>query len=506
MMKAKLSHLALFLTVSILSTAPLFARAPDTLWTRTYGDSGISAAYGVAQLPGGGFMVGGYTPHDVGLQSDMWLFRVNADGNMVWEDKIGLADRHERAYTLEPALDGEFVLAGELILGDTTMQAYIVKADSNGSGWGFFYGSYTEDTYAYDAVATPYGGVLAVGHQTLNNAGHNVYMVGTFPNGMEMFHNFFHWGWSEKAFGIDRTSDGGYIVTGETNSFGLHSYGIFLQKLDSLALETGFVLITWEGDQYGKSVQQTLDGGYIVVGSRQLTSPPDLDMVIIKTDPSGIEEWRKIYGGASHDVATDVQVLPDGGYIVTGVGRKPSTLHSDVWVLRLDANGDTLWTKFIGAELIGTRWINESSYQIRCTADGGYIIAGARGVGYWDTRAYLIRLAPDPEGIVDNKNNRIPEEFALSQNYPNPFNATTVICYSLPVDRYQSSADGGPRTAVSLEVYNILGEKVATLVDEKQTPGYKAVTWDAKDAGSGIYFYRLQAEGFVETRKMILLK
>jgi len=486
---------------SILGTKVLMAQPPDTIWTRTYGDSGVSAAYGVAELPGGGFIVGGYTPEEGDLQSDVWLFRVDVDGNMVWEDKIGYPDTPEQAYTLEPALDGEFVLAGLGVSEEGRGKAYIIKADSNGGGWGFYYGWITENTYAYHAVATTYHGVVAVGYQTLDLAGANVYVVATGPSGLFAWERVYNWGWADKARGVTRTRDGGYMVTGETNSFGLHTYGIFLQKLDSLGLDDGFVLITWEGDQYANCVQQTLDGGYIIAGYEKDPDHVDLNMLIIKTDSYGMMEWHKIYGGDSHDVATYVYTLPGGGYIVTGVGRKPGALHNDVWVLRLDANGDTLWTKFIGAELIGTEWINESSYQIRPTSDGGYIIAGARGVGYMNTRAYLIRLAPDPEGIVDNRNNHIAEKFVLYPNYPNPFNSATTI-------RYQVQAT----TEVTLRIYDLLAREVATLVNERKPAGTYTVCWDGTGDGgqplaSGIYFYRLKVRGdFVQTHKMLLLR
>ena len=111
----------------------------------------------------------------------------------------------------------------------------------------------------------------------------------------------------------------------------------------------------------------------------------------------------------------------------------------------------------------------------------------------------------------------LPTEYALEQNYPNPFNATTVIRYSLPVDRQGQSGDGGARARttstsyVSLKVYNILGQVVRTLVDEPQAPGYYSVRWDGRDnAGeelaSGIYIYRIRAGEFTQTRRMILLK
>jgi len=93
----------------------------------------------------------------------------------------------------------------------------------------------------------------------------------------------------------------------------------------------------------------------------------------------------------------------------------------------------------------------------------------------------------------------LPKGFILHQNYPNPFNSTTLIRYALP-------AASGQWSAVRLEVYNILGQKVATLVDGEQTPGYRSVSWNAQDMASGVYFYKLTASEFASIRKMILLK
>ena len=89
----------------------------------------------------------------------------------------------------------------------------------------------------------------------------------------------------------------------------------------------------------------------------------------------------------------------------------------------------------------------------------------------------------------------VPKVFSLSQNYPNPFNPITKINYALPTDSH-----------VRLDIYNILGQKVATLIDGNQKAGYKTARWDAGSFSSGIYFYRLQAGDFVQTRKMVLLK
>ena len=104
------------------------------------------------------------------------------------------------------------------------------------------------------------------------------------------------------------------------------------------------------------------------------------------------------------------------------------------------------------------------------------------------------------DGESEKPSQSRPERFSLSQNYPNPFNPTTGISYALPRDVH-----------VRLSVYNVLGRKVAQLVDEPQTAGYKTVWWNGTDeqgdqVASGVYFYRLQTEEFSEVRKMVLVK
>jgi hypothetical protein len=89
----------------------------------------------------------------------------------------------------------------------------------------------------------------------------------------------------------------------------------------------------------------------------------------------------------------------------------------------------------------------------------------------------------------------LPSEYALSQNYPNPFNASTVIRYSLASNDH-----------VSLKIYNVYGQEVASLVDADQKAGQYTVQWNGSGIGSGVYFYRIAADNFTETKKMLLLK
>ena len=98
-------------------------------------------------------------------------------------------------------------------------------------------------------------------------------------------------------------------------------------------------------------------------------------------------------------------------------------------------------------------------------------------------------------GMAAAKEATLPNEFALSQNYPNPFNPTTTIEFALP-----------DVSDVKITIYNVRGQVVATLVDGRLEAGYHAVTWNATQKASGVYFYRIEARDFIETKKMVLLK
>ena len=153
--------------------------------------------------------------------------------------------------------------------------------------------------------------------------------------------------------------------------------------------------------------------------------------------------------------------------------------------------GDTLWTRTYGADS------SDFGYSVRQTSDGGYIVAGyTKSFGAGNSDIYLIKTVGDMVGVDDPEfESSLPAFTSLSQCYPNPFNASTVIEYQLPED-----------SDVKLEVYNLIGEKVATLVDSKQQAGYRSVLWDASDVSSGIYFCRLTAGDFAETKRMMLVK
>jgi hypothetical protein len=139
------------------------------------------------------------------------------------------------------------------------------------------------------------------------------------------------------------------------------------------------------------------------------------------------------------------------------------------------------------------------SHAMKFASVGQVSADNAQSVNYKIFSGYISSPAPKPVDVQEEENLR-PHSFELFQNYPNPFNPTTSIKFSLLKSGH-----------VILDIYNILGRRVLTLVNEELPAGYKLVTWDGKDnsgneVASGVYFYKLKAGDFSETKKMILMK
>jgi len=478
------------LCVLFLVSTAVALEPGDTLWTRTHGGSSYDRGRSVQQTTDGGYIIAGHTYSFGAGYWDVYLLKTDSSGDTLWTRTYG-GRLDDYGKSVQQTSDGGYIIAGETYSG-AAHDVYLVKTDSRGDTlWTRTYGGWHYDL-GHSVQQTSDGGYIVAGATKSFGAGeYDVYLLKTDSCGDTLWTRTY--GGSDNDYGhsVQQTSDGGYIIAGTTMSFGAGGNDFYLLKTDSCG-DTIWTR-TYGGREwdYANSVQKTSDSGYIIVGWTISFGAGSADVYLLRTDSSGDTLWTRTYGGSYWDEAHSVQQTSDGGYIIAGETESFGAGGGDVYLLKTNSSGDTLWTRTYG----GTH--NDWASSLQQTSDGGYIIAGSTwsfGAGLDDV--YLIRAAGDAVGVDDQESERsLPASASLSQCYPNPFNATTVIEYQLPEAR-----------EVTLEVYNLLGEKVAALVNGLEEAGYKSVKWDASEISSGIYFYKLSAGDLTETKRMILVK
>jgi hypothetical protein len=184
-------------------------------------------------------------------------------------------------------------------------------------------------------------------------------------------------------YSIGQTQDSGLAATGTSGS----PAGLLVMKTDkdgttrwsrTYSLGTRY--------DYGHSIRPAADHGYIVVG--ECIDSDDADLWLVKTDSMGDTLWTRRYGGSDYDCGYSVVETPDHGYLAVGTTYSFGAGNADIWLLKTDSFGDTLWSATLGDTAA------DNAYCIEKTPDANYIIAGttrSRGTGFYDY--YLLKIA-----------------------------------------------------------------------------------------------------------------
>jgi hypothetical protein len=192
---------------------------------------------------------------------------------------------------------------------------------------------------------------------------------------------------SDYGYSIQQTSDRGYIIAGYTNSFGAGGKDVWLIKTDSLGNQLWAHTLGGSGDEVGNCVlEDTMDNGYIVVGTSSSFSPDSTnDVWLIKTDVNGDTMWTRTFGGINGDDGNSIAQTNDGGYIIVGSTSSYGTGLGDVWLIKTSARGDSEWTHTFWG------WGPSEGNSVQPTIDGGYIIIGSTQFGGNGHGAWLIK-------------------------------------------------------------------------------------------------------------------
>jgi len=355
----------------------------------TFGGSEIDGGTNVQATSDGGYILTGYTESFGAGSYDMYLVKTDASGNEIWSQTFGGSD-YEISFFVQETSDGGYILVGTVSSGSGDM--YLVKTDVSGNEiWSQTFGGSSDDR-GRSVKETSDGGYILVGYTSSFGAGKSdMYLVKTDASGNEIWGQTFGGGNYDTALSAQETSDGGYILAGSTLSFGAGKSDMYLVKTDASGNEIWSQTFGGSSSDYALSAQETSDGGYILAGSTESFGAGSLDMYLVKTDASGNEIWGQTFGGSGSDYAYSVQETSDGGYILVGYTSSFGAGTYDMYLVKTDASGNQEWSQTFGGSG------SDSAYSVQETSDGGYILTGyTESFGAGKSDMYLVKT--DSEG------------------------------------------------------------------------------------------------------------
>jgi hypothetical protein len=457
--------------------------SPDTLWTRVIGGADTDYGYDIRQTADGGYIVAGYT--FISGEASALLVRLDSSGDTLWTRSYR-EEGGAMAFCVYEIPNGGFILSGVGYNEHGTWDVMGARTDASGnmiwlttvaggSRWG-------ESTYP-----TTDGGSVVVSGFGISQAP-DIQLIKFDADGDTVWTRRYGGPYTDIVNEVQQTPDGGYILAGSILNDFVTGLDLYLVRTD----ENGDTLWTRTyggvGYEWGYSMDQCFDGGFVITGELE-NSGDSLDdyCIVTKTDSLGNHEWTKLYGDPAV-YGLSIEQTVDSGYIICGYASPSEPGGGDVFLLKLDANGDSLWACIYGGVHA------DVGQAVRQTADHGYVVAGyTQSFDYPDHNIYVVKTGPD---IAATSNlPLLPEAIELCQNYPNPFNASTRIDFDL-------SKAG----AVKLKVFDLLGREVAILMDGIRAPGHYSVLFDGSNLPSGIYIYRIETGSLREAKKMVLLK
>ncbi len=342
-------------------------------WVKKFGGANDDEGYAIQPLPGGGYILAGYTTSSTAAD-DALILGLDANGNKLWE-KIDQGTDEEDYFFVTKADDNNYIAAGATrSFGAQSYDILVKKIDSTGRKiWQFLYGG-AQDDVAFCIEKTSDGGYILTGYTTSFGAqGRDILVIKLNNDGSIAWQKRYGGNQDDWAYAIKETNDGNYILVGITTSFGSTTWDVIIIKID----QDGNIL--WQKkyggdkDDTALAIQEDNDG-YIIAGTTKSFGADDnLDIWVVKIAKNGNNIiWQKRYGGDKNDAASYLQKAADGGYILTGyttsiVNQKQNI---DVLVIKLNNDGSIAWQKKYAGDQ------QDWAYYIQNAPDGGYIITG----------------------------------------------------------------------------------------------------------------------------------
>jgi hypothetical protein len=305
----------------------------------------------------GGFIVIASTEsfiHGSG-DTDFIVYKIDANGNKQWRKNYGGTD-HDWGYSVDQTSDGGYIITGgsySFTHGQCDFLVY--KLDSNGNKqWRKNYGGVNCDRATYIEQTSDGGYIVGGRTRTFTHKDCKDFLVYKLDsNGNKQWRKNYGGSWGDAGFTIHQTTDGGYIFAGMTRSFVHGAPGdkdFLVYKLDAIGNKQWRKNFGGVQDEEAYSVVQTSDGGYAVTGYTDTFTHGSSDFLVYKLDSNGNKQWRKNYGGIAPDVARSIIQTSDGGYAIAGqtLSFVNTPGHWDFLLYKVNSSGAKQWRKNYG--------------------------------------------------------------------------------------------------------------------------------------------------------------
>ncbi|UCG30040.1 MAG: hypothetical protein JSV53_11170 [candidate division WOR-3 bacterium] len=384
-------HRGFPLLLILIFASSIHGAGPDTLWTKTYGWGDFDGASSICPTFDGFYVVTGFVNgSDIWVGCDLWLLKLNAQGDTLWTRTYGGSQNDVGNKIIETSDHGYAILGETESFGTGNVDIWLLKTNGTGdTTWTRTYGGVGWEG-ASSVQQTPDGGYIIVGSTASFGAGYaDVYIIKTDADGITEWTRTYGGANWDGAFSVEVAAVGGYIVAGQTASSGAGNTDAWLLRTDT----TGDTLWTRtyggsDADEF-RSIAETSSDRIVLAGQTKSSGSGDFDVWLTEVDLGGNVLWTRTYGGPLTEIGACIIELTNG-YLVAGHTQSFGNGDYDIWLLRTNTIGDTIWTQTHGGYGIE---LGLSTVQ---TTDGGYIVAAlTSSFGAGGSDVYLIELTPE---------------------------------------------------------------------------------------------------------------
>ncbi len=373
----------ILLTGLLFSCTLAFSQVTST-FMRTFRAPGMNGGLALEVTSDGGFIGTGQHEVNASESCDLYVYKVNSCGDPEWFKTYG-GLMEDGGKSIKQTADGGYIVAGLTKIINGEYDIWLLKLDALGNVmWNKVIGGAAPD-YGLNVTTTADGGYILTGFMIgLGWGGADVALIKTDGNGNIQWYKIYGGAGDDWGDYVTQTSDGGYLVTGYTASYGAGGPDVYMLKTDANGNLQWTKTYGTPGDDsqpWGNYAANTPDGGYVISSHTNGAGSGNFDFWLFRTDALGNIIWSNAYGGAGVESSRHIEATHDGGFIACGYSTSWGAGAEDAYFVKIDSNGNHQWSKVYGGAAA------DKGTCVRATADGGYsmsLLSTSFGADYYD--------------------------------------------------------------------------------------------------------------------------